>query len=109
MLEAHYFFTPGATENEPATFGWGPFVAIEPTGDDVLDGMGFGLPLGWRVDEDSGKSFNVGLGRFLNRDVKRLAPGFRDQRQLPGGESEIRFKETDEWSNLLMFSFTWTF
>ncbi|MDF2496358.1 hypothetical protein [Sphingomonas sp.] len=108
MLESHYFFTPsyslfGLDEDE---WGIGPFLAVRPGSDDVIDAIAFGGMIGFRYAKDSKSSFNIGMGLVIDPSVQILGKGLELDRPLPGNETEIRFRQTSQKGMLLMVSFS---
>jgi hypothetical protein len=129
VLNLHYFFS-GACDPDPSTGkarvdkwcrkaivngdevaipmrGWGPFVAVQPGTGEAIQAVGGGLLWGWRRHPDKPDSFNVGFGALVDQNVKVLGDGIKENKPLPNGETEIRFKETSRWGLLLMAS--WAF
>lgn len=120
MLETHYLFAPdsrflgrGAAKED---YGWGPFFAVEPGGDgDLVDAVALGVlwsfskgisdPGTPRVrDGQIRKAFNLGVGIVVDPKTKILGDGVEPDKPLPAGETEIRFKETDQWGVVVLFS-----
>jgi hypothetical protein len=122
LFEAHYFFTPPDTKilgtyyncaiqcdaSRPRDFGFGPFVAVQPSQNEIIDAIAFGLMVGFKQPAvgTSGSSWNFGVGAIIDPSVKTLAPGFRGGQPLPAGETQIRFTERSEWGLILMSSFS---
>jgi len=108
MLESHYFFTSDRKflgYFAEGRWGWGPFVAVQSGDSDVIGAVGMGLMLGFRKG-DANSSFNLGLGAVVDTNVKVLGDGIEANKPLPGGETEARTKETDQWGYLVAFSFS---
>jgi hypothetical protein len=117
MLETHYFFTPSGclfalkTANEACAllseneWGWGPFVAIQPGEGEIVDAIGLGLMLGFRR-EGREDSFNLGLGYVVDPNSRVLGDGITVNQPLPLGETEIRFKEKEQWGWVIITSYT---
>jgi hypothetical protein len=129
MLEGHYFIEPchsffgmrrnvchrkegydyetqGPDRLIASTWGWGPFVAVQPGGDDkVIDAVGMGVMVGFRKDPKSGQSFNIGFGYVVDPNTQVLGDGIRRDQPLPPGETEVRFKETTQTGLLFLVSF----
>ena len=103
MLESHYFFTPKGDD-----FGIGPFVALQPGTDEIIEAIGMGIMMGFkrRSSEDETSSWNIGLGAVVDPSVKILGDGIKENQALPSGETQVRFKETSQWGMLLVASFT---
>lgn len=108
LLESHYYFEPdGKLGNLPADrWGHGPFVAIQGSGEEVIEAFGLGWMLGLRRAKDQEEGFNVGLGLIYDPSVKGLGDGIRQNKPLPAGETEVRFKEEGRLSALLSVSFS---
>lgn len=112
MLESHYFLTPGVGGNnpddptvKPARWGIGPFVAIQPGSDEVIEAIGMGLMIGLRRG-DSGQSFNLGFGYVVDPNTRVLGDDLRPNAPLPPGETEIRYKDTAQNGYLILTSFS---
>jgi len=109
MLETHWYFTPdndfplGLAKKDH--WGVGPFLAIQPGGDNIVDALGFGAMLGFRRGEEN-QSFNFGLGAIVDPDTQILGDGIEEGKPLPAGETEVRFKKTDQWGLLALFAFS---
>ncbi|MBI3528385.1 MAG: hypothetical protein HY067_10495 [Betaproteobacteria bacterium] len=113
MLELHYFFYPelGGTHSflggpEATKWGHGPFMAIQPGSDNIIDAIGFGWMVGFRRSGSTNSSFNVGLGMVIDPSVQVLGDGITKNQPLPAGETTIRYKETSQRGVLLLFSYT---
>lgn len=114
MLESHYFFCKKNCEDgdELATLGWGPFMAIQPGDEEIVDAMGMGFMIGLRrASSRSGQSFNIGIGAVVDPSVKILGDEFAENQPAPvdgtGAPLSIRFQERDQWGWMVLFSFTW--
>lgn len=124
ILESHYLFTPddilGATNifglsnvgQERKEWGVGPFVALQPGTDNVIDAIGAGLMLGLRRSavagstSNSGDSFNIGIGILYDIDARVLGDGILANQPLPGDETEIRYKTREQSGLLIMTSYS---
>lgn len=111
MLESHYFFENNEGRRflwflAPEKWGHGPFLALQPGTDDIIEALGFGWMLGFRKDQQSSESWNLGLGLVIDPSVKVLADGMKENKPLPEGESQIRYKETSQTGLLVLFSFS---
>lgn len=122
FLETHYFFTPtreDGVERLPIfglentqtekTWGWGPFIALQPGSDSIIDAIGAGFMIGLRRagEGNEGKdSFNIGLGVLYDLDTKILGDGIVENQPLPTGETEIRFKRRDQSGLLVLSSYS---
>jgi hypothetical protein len=112
MLESHYFFTPGVGGNNPddptetpARWGFGPFVAIQPGSEEVIEAIGMGVMIGLRRG-DTGQSFNLGIGYVVDPNTRVLGDGLEANVPLPPGETDIRYKETAQSGVLILTSFS---
>jgi len=111
MLESHYFFEKneghkflGLTEAEK--WGHGPFIALQPGTDEIIEAIGFGWMFGFRKDAQATASWNLGVGLVIDPSVKILGDGIEENKSLPTGETQIRYKETSQAGLLILFSFT---
>ena len=68
--------------------------------------IGFGWMFGFRKDEQESKSWNLGLGLVIDPSVKVLGDGMKENKPLPEGESQVRFKEKSQCGLLVLFSFS---
>jgi len=110
MLESHYFFKPkgsfGLTGTSSEEWGYGPFIALQPGTDEIIEAIGFGGMVGFRRGKDSDQSFNIGLGVVYDPNTQTLGPDIIDGQALPMGETEIRYLEQDQVGLLLLTSFS---
>lgn len=120
ILEGHYFFTPEkrfmpqAFDSNPRDWGHGPFVAIQPGTQNIIEAVGIGWMLGFKrasiVGQDTapnrGDSFNLGLGIMVNPNAQVLGDGITKNQALPVGETAVRLKTTTEMGWLAVFSYT---
>ena len=115
LLETHYFWqwkADDATVNvagrpvtiRQADIGVGPFVAIQTSGEDILEAFGMGVMWGFRREGSS--SFNIGAGFLLDPKVKMLGSDVVPNEPLPQGESEVRLEEKPRWGFLTLVSFS---
>lgn len=112
MLESHYFFTPkanfglfGDNSGDIKHVGVGPFVALQPGTDEIIEAIGMGLMVGFRRG-DSGQSFNLGFGYVIDPNTRVLGDGLKGDQPLPAGETEIRFKDASQGGFLILSSFS---
>ncbi|KQM43120.1 hypothetical protein ASE57_13580 [Sphingomonas sp. Leaf11] len=127
VLESHYFATPtfsstrrvreeafcASFRGNPVqydncmsaqkNFGIGPFVALQPGGEKVIDAIGLGVMVGLRRGADRASSFNLGVGIFYDVDTRILGNGFVEDKPPPAGETEVRFRRQSQ-SGLLFIS-----
>lgn len=101
VLEAHQFF--GFKDFlDPGPVGWGPFVAIHSGSNEIIHAIGAGLMVGFRTSAILGASgsrrtsFNLGVGYIVDPNTKVLGDGIKENRPLPPGETQVRFKETTQ-------------
>lgn len=120
VFDAHYFFKPRGSflglENTVdknnkltnAEWGFGPFVAVQPGTDEVIDAIGGGLMLGLKrkSEADDPSSFNIGIGVMYDLNAQVLGDGIVENQALPEGEKQIRYENTSQSGLLLMTSFS---
>lgn len=120
ILEGHYFFTPEkrfipqAFDAAPRNWGHGPFIAVQPGTQNIIEAVGIGWMLGFKraniVAKDTapnrGDSFNLGLGIMVNPNAQVLGDGITKNQALPAGETAVRLKTTTEMGWLFVFSYT---
>ena len=73
---------------------------------DIIEAIGVGIMLGFKRGKDSAQSFNIGLGAIVDPSVKVLGDGIRKDEPLPTGETQIRYKHTDQWGFLIITSYS---
>lgn len=109
MLESHYFFTP---QSKPLfgvggeNWGHGPFVAIQPGSNDIVEAIAFGWMWGFKRPGSDRSSWNIGIGAVVDPTAKVLGDGFVPNRAPPAGETEVRYKEKSQWGLLVISSFS---
>lgn len=116
MLESHYFFTPKRpfwfnSNIVESQWGWGPFVALQPGTNEIIEAIGLGVMFGFKRKKDENgekdtSSWNIGLGLVVDPNVKVLGDGIEENKPLPSGETEVRFKEKSQWGALIISSFS---
>ncbi|WP_230772659.1 hypothetical protein [Sphingomonas sp. Leaf4] len=129
ILESHYFFTPksalfsnytGANcagytgypdqyedcTSRRKTFGIGPFMAVQPGSDNIIDAIGAGVMLGFRRREEKSASFNIGIGVLYDVDTQILGEGFVENGAPPIGETQVRFRRQSQSGLLIMTSYS---
>jgi hypothetical protein len=108
VLETHAFpFLLGKSNR----VGLGPFAAVQPGGDDLIQAIGGGIMIGFRKqpkarEDAGGESFNIGLGVWSDMKAQVLGDGFKANQPPPPGETLVRFKTRDRGSVLVMASFS---
>ena len=113
MLESHYFFSGKKSLNvwgtdievEPERWGVGPFVAVQPGNDEIIEAIGLGIMWGFKKDRDDDSSWNIGIGAVVDPNVQVLGKGIENNQRLPEGETEIRFREKSQIGALVLVSF----
>jgi len=107
MLETHYFFTPDCKflGHRPGMWGLGPFVGVQNGSNEIIESIGGGLMLGFRRNVKDTDSFNIGIGIIVDPSVKILGDGIEENKPLPPGETEIRYKKDSQWGALIMVSY----
>jgi hypothetical protein len=116
MLESHYFFTPNfpLINVAPKDWGIGPFIAVQPGTDNIIQSVGAGGMIGFKrsklilkdLQRDRGDSFNIGFGVMLSPNAMVLGDGIEKDKPLPGDEKTIRLKRTTELAWVILFSYT---
>jgi len=131
MLESHYFF-PFRNNS----YGWGPFISLQPGNNEVIDAIGMGVMIGLKRKDETKKtkkdknieesnnentdnenaeniisnkntaSWNLGIGGILDPGVRTLGDDIIENKLLPSGETEIRYKETSQWGLLIIASYS---
>ena len=118
MLEAHYFFPNyvaerGGTKGERTekNWGYGPFVAVQPGSNEIINALAMGLLVGWRHDSKDNKSFNLGIGYSVDPSTKTLGNEFVEGTAAPTGPDgkplPVRFQTRQQNGWLLLASFGW--
>tara|TARA_R110001599_G_scaffold350254_2_gene580036 strand:+ start:20276 stop:20785 length:510 start_codon:yes stop_codon:yes gene_type:complete len=100
ILEAHYFL-------DFTKWGWGPFVALQPGGSELIDAIGAGIMFGFRKDNSSDISFNLGFGVMADPNTQILGEGIEANKPLPGNETEIRYSNETQAGLVTIFSTSW--
>lgn len=112
MLESHAFFKTRAGKNGGPQRGWGPFIALQPGTDEIIEAIGIGIMFGFkRTKLDDAASFNIGIGYVVDPAVKVLGDEFVENMPAPldpmGNMIPVRFEERDQGGILLLGSFSW--
>lgn len=109
LLETHYLFKPAGTGPfglAEKMWGVGPFVAVQPGEDRIIEALGFGLMIAFRREETKTDSFNIGVGFMIDPNTRVLGDGFVANAAPPSGEEEVRYRETSQKGLMLMTSFS---
>ncbi len=118
ILESHYFFTPNKSFLglvDAKNWGFGPFIAVQPGTDVIIQSVGCGLMTGFKrssiigqdLARDRGDSFNIGIGMMINPNAKVLGDGIQKNQPLPAGETSVRLRTTTEAGWLVTFSYSY--
>ncbi len=108
MLESHYFFQPNARiwNVQPGNWGIGPFVALQPGTQEIIEAVALGIMMGFKRPDETGSSWNIGIGAVVDPNVQILGDGFTENQPPPAGETQIRFQEKSQVGILLLASFS---
>ena len=109
VLESHYFFVPKNSFLylvDEKLWGWGPFIALQPGTENVIDAIGWGFMVGFRRSVDSSASWNFGCGMIVDPNARILGSGMKADQPIPPGETQVRYEERSQWGILLMSSFS---
>ncbi len=87
-------------------WGIGPFAALQPGTDNVIDAIGGGLMLALRRDTVKSDSFNIGLGLLYDVDTPTLADGFVENQAAPGTETTVRLRRGSQIGFLVLTSYS---
>jgi hypothetical protein len=93
----------GKKRCDPTERSGGLFLAVQPGSDNIIEGVG----LGWMLrlpDKLFDRALNIGLGVFVEENVQILGDGVVANQPLPAGETEIRFRNSDQTAVLFMVS-----
>ncbi|HEY0051963.1 MAG TPA: hypothetical protein VGB49_00975 [Caulobacteraceae bacterium] len=107
MLETHYFFpSSGKLWNvEPGDWGHGPFFAVQPGTEEIIETAALGWMIGFRPKGGT-NSFNLGIGVAVDPNTQTLGDGVVRNMPLPVGETQIRYREEAQYGVLILFSRT---
>lgn len=114
FLETHKFIysrpVKGAKRFQP--HGIGPFIALQPGTDEIIDSIGIGILFGWRDSDDATNSFNLGIGIHVDPRTQVLGDEFRKDQPAPvdaatGMPLNVRFVDRDQGAVLIFASFSW--
>ena len=83
VAETHYVFPIGA-------IAVGPFIAIEP-GDNLIQAAGSGVLV--EFGDDTGPTFNIGIGVMVEFNASRLAEGYESGKPSPTADPQFLIRE----------------
>lgn len=109
VLEFHHYpfsWTYESSEEYSRTWAHGPFVTVGLAGEgkQPLDTFGIGWMFGTRLDGGD-KSFNVGIGWYVDTEVQRLRPGLSDGMETMETDSTKLLQTVDDEGIILVVSF----
>ena len=107
ILESHKFIW--GRKDEDFGWGYGPFVAAalaDDQGQGFLNAFGLGLMAGFR-SEAGPASWNIGVGWFVDTDVKRLRKGLSDGMETTVTDSADLLRTVDQDGVMIIVSGTW--
>jgi hypothetical protein len=114
-LEVHKFVV-GLTWNDKGAYQWsgglalGPYVAVVPGTNEIIDAVGAGLAVGFIGGEaTTGISMNLAIGGYIDPETRVLADGFKDGHAPPTGETSVRFKDVTQYGIQAVLSFGYAF
>ena len=90
---------------KPNEWGIGPFVDIQNGSNEIIEAIGGGVMLGFRRSEMTKDSFNIGVGFVVDPSAKVLGDGIEENKPLPAGETQVRYKKTSQGGILLITSY----
>lgn len=113
ILESHYFFRSADNSwfcPKGNICGHGPFVAIEPGGNNsnAISAYGLGWMVSYKFEKSStdNSSWNIGLGYVARTGVRVLGDGLEVNKPLPAND-KLRYKEVSQPGWMLLSSFSW--
>jgi hypothetical protein len=88
--------------------GLGPFIAVQPGSDEIIESVAVGVMIGWRRTQNlkDTSSLNIGIGYVVDPNTQVLGAGIRPNQTLPNGETAIRYRKTNQGGVLLVTSFS---
>lgn len=115
-LETHYFFTR-SKNGVQSNFGHGPFVGVQAGSDQIIQAVGLGYMVGWKVGDPppagSDKrrmGFGLGFGYAAVPSAKTLGDEFVANQPAPKGPDgkplPVRFETRDKGSVMVILSVT---
>lgn len=118
MLETHYFFMQpenfnilGLKEvkNTKDKWGVGPYVAVQPGTNQIIEAISAGVMWGFRYTDDKTdkRSWNIALGLSVEPSSKTLGDGFVKNHGAPAGETEVRYQNRTLMGVTALVSFGW--
>ena len=101
--ESGALIVDGKKRCDPNERSGGLFLAVQPGTDNIIEGVG----LGWMLrlpDKLFDRALNIGMGVVVDENVQILGDGVKANQPLPAGETEIRFRNSDQTGLLFMIS-----
>jgi len=88
--------------------GLGPFIAVQPGSDEIIESVGVGIMMGWRRSQSlkNSSSLNIGIGYVVDPNTQVLGEGIEANKPLPDGETAVRFRRTNQGGILVLASFS---
>jgi len=108
MFETHYFFTPcyEFLYVPAGRWGFGPFVGLQTSTEDVIDALAFGMMYGARHADDAKGSFNLGVGIIIDPNKQILGKHIVEGGPVPAGQTDVPTKEVSAVGLVLTVSFS---
>jgi hypothetical protein len=110
LLETHFLGFGEKVRRSGVSSAWGPFIALQPGTDDIVEAIGLGMMYGWKR-KDAEQSFNIGFGLMADPSTKVLGDEFQENRPAPtdpsGRPLPVRLQTRDQGGILLFASFSW--
>lgn len=114
FLETHKFIYSRSAEGGKSfvPHGIGPFIALQPGTDEIIESIGIGILFGWRHDDETTESFNLGVAIHVDPRTQVLGDEFRKNQPAPldaatGEPLGMRFVDRDQGAVLIFASFSW--
>lgn len=116
LLESHllltlnewscFFRKPGCEDTEQGKWGIGPFVALQSGDSEIIKAVAAGVMIGYKYDNQSKRSFNLGIGASVEPNSKTLGDGLNANQALPAGDS-IRYQNRTLVGITILLSHSW--
>jgi len=114
MLEKHWYITQGWDTNSTTPgvpykrrVRHGIFVGASLLGEKkLMDSIATGYILGFRPEDNSSPTHNLGIGISVEPYARVLGDGIERDKPLPTGETSIRYKEKNRTALILFYTYT---